>query len=130
MTSPLFIVPLALLLAACDIPGMGPDPMVLKRESDAKAIGGACRFALKSIEDCYILNEKASKTAVFEGWKEMDAYMRDNKMEGQKTSAVKVLTPPPPKKEEIIEEKKTKTETGSKAQADAKDKSSAKSEKN
>ena len=72
----------ALLLAACEIPGLGPDPRVAQREADGKAIGGACRHALRGIEDCYRLNEKALKTAVFEGWKEMDVYMRENKIEG------------------------------------------------
>jgi hypothetical protein len=81
MTPRLLLIPaIALLLAACDIPGMGPDPRIAQREADARAIGGACRHALRGIEDCYRLNEKASKTAVFDGWKEMDQYMRDNKM--------------------------------------------------
>jgi hypothetical protein len=83
MTLRLLIPTLALLLAGCDIPGMGPDPRALQREADGKAIGGACRYALRGIEDCYSLNEKASKTAIFAGWKDMDQYMRDNKMEGQ-----------------------------------------------
>lgn len=83
MTLRLFIPVLALLLAGCDIPGMGPDPRVLQREADGKAIGGACRYALRGIEDCYSLNERTSKTAIFAGWKDMDQYMRDNKMEGQ-----------------------------------------------
>ena len=86
MTSRLLITTLALLLAACDIPGLGPDPRIAQREADAKAIGGACRYALRGIEDCYRLNEKASKTAVFVGWKEMDEYMRENKLEGQRTT--------------------------------------------
>ena len=68
----------ALLLAGCEIPGMGPDPKIAARLADGKAIGSACRHALRGIEDCYALNEKALKTAVFEGWKEMDQYMRDN----------------------------------------------------
>ena len=72
-----------LLLAACDkIPGMGPDPRVVQREEEAKAIGGACRHALRGLEDCYTLNPKAAKASVFAGWKEMDAYMRENKLEG------------------------------------------------
>lgn len=74
---------LALLLAGCDkIPGLGPDPRIAQREEEAKAIGGACRHALRGIEDCYTLNARAPKAAVFAGWKEMDAYMRDNKIEG------------------------------------------------
>jgi hypothetical protein len=77
---------LALLLAGCDIPGMEPDPRIAQREADAKATGGACRYGLRGLEDCYSLNPKASKAAVFDGWKEMDQYMRDNKIAGQASS--------------------------------------------
>ena len=57
-----------LLLAACDkIPGMGPDPRVAQRDEEAKAIGGACRYALRGLEDCYTLNPKAAKASVFAG---------------------------------------------------------------
>ncbi len=102
MTPRLLIPALALLLAACDIPGMGPDPRIAQREADARAIGGACRHALRGIEDCYRLNEKASKTAVFEGWKEMDQYMRDNKIEGQAPSVGVAVA----EKEEILDDRK------------------------
>ncbi len=84
----LFLPVLALLLSACDIPGMGPDPRIAQREADSKAIGGACRHALRGIEECYQLTPQALKTAVFEGWRGMDQYMRDNKIEGQPTPAV------------------------------------------
>jgi len=70
------------LLSACDIPGLGPDPRAVQREAEAKAVGGACRHALRGLEDCFTLNPKAPKAAVFAGWKEMDAYMRENKLEG------------------------------------------------
>lgn len=71
------------MLAGCDkIPGMGPDPRIAQREEEARAIGGACRHALRGLEDCFTLNPKASKAAVFAGWKDMDAYMRENKLEG------------------------------------------------
>lgn len=84
MTLRLLIIALAaLLLTGCDIPGMGPDPRIAQREADGRAIGGACRYSLRGIEDCYYLNEKASKTAIFAGWKDMDQYMRENKIEGQ-----------------------------------------------
>ena len=73
---------LALLLAGCDIPGLGPDARVLQREAEAKAIGGACRHALRGLEDCFTLNPTATKAQVFAGWKEMDSYMRENKIEG------------------------------------------------
>lgn len=70
------------LLSACDIPCLGPDPRAVQREAEAKAVGGACRHALRGLEDCFTLNPKAPKAAVFAGWKEMDAYMRENKLEG------------------------------------------------
>ncbi|MDP2371541.1 hypothetical protein [Rhodoferax sp.] len=109
----------ALLLTACDkIPGMGPDPAIARREAEAKAIGGGCRHGLRSIEDCYNLNERASKSAIFEGWKEMDQYMRDNKIEGVR--AVEAHSEPT---EQIIPDDKAKT--GAKASAEGKDKPSA-----
>ena len=70
------------VLTGCEIPGIWPDPRIAQREEESKAIGGACRYALRGLEDCYTLNPKASKAAVFAGWKEMDAYMRENKVEG------------------------------------------------
>ena len=83
-----------LLLTACDkIPGLGPDPRVAQREEEAKAIGGACRHALRGLEDCYTLNPKAAKASVFAGWKDMDAYMRENKIEGAPSVLGKVEKP-------------------------------------
>lgn len=84
---------LPLLLTGCleQIPGMGPPPKVAAKQKEDRAIGGACRYAVRSIEDCYLLNPKASKNDVFAGWKEMDAYMREHKIEG----VASVLTPPP-----------------------------------
>lgn len=94
-----FTAPLALLLlVGCDIPGLGPDPRVVQRESEAKAIGGACRHALRGLEDCYVLNPKAPKAAVFAGWKDMDSYMRENKIDG--TPSVLGKTNRPPEKTE------------------------------
>jgi hypothetical protein len=69
-------------LAGCDLPGLGPDPRIAQREAEASAIGGACRYALRGIEDCYTLNPRALKASVFSGWRDMDQYMRDNKVEG------------------------------------------------
>ncbi|WP_416759052.1 hypothetical protein ACNI65_20515 [Roseateles sp. So40a] len=73
----------AALLAGCDQLGIeDPAKVAAAKEADAKAIGGACRNALRAIEDCYALNPKAQKAAVYEGWREMDEYMRENKLEG------------------------------------------------
>ena len=44
-----------------------------------------------ALEDCYKLNPKAMKAAVFDGWKDMDAYMRENNI------APVAPTPEPPK---------------------------------
>lgn len=104
---------MALLLAGCNVPGMGPDPRIAQREAEAKAIGGACRHGLRSIEDCYNLNEDASKAAVFAGWKEMDEYMRENKIEG-----VRASVKPGGDQEEILTDTRSKpTSEGSKPAA-------------
>ncbi|UXH78980.1 hypothetical protein [Roseateles amylovorans] len=73
----------AALLSGCDQLGIeDPAKIAAAKEADSKAIGGACRNALRAIEDCYALNPKAQKAAVYEGWREMDEYMRENKLEG------------------------------------------------
>jgi len=80
------IVFAATLLAGCDMIGgalgiESPEKVAAAREADGKAIGGACRHAGRAIEDCYALNKKAEKAAVFAGWRDMNDYMRENKIE-------------------------------------------------
>ena len=108
---------LALPLAGCDLAELLADPRVAQREADGKAIGGACRHAVRSIEACYNANEKASKTAIFAGWKEMDQYMRENKIEGQ--PAVMAKAEP---EEVVMDDKKAKTTSKDKMAADGKPK--------
>lgn len=73
---------LPVLLAGCDLLGIeGAGAVAAKRENEGKAIGGACRHAARSIEQCYAANKKADKAAVFAGWREMNDYMRENKIE-------------------------------------------------
>jgi hypothetical protein len=87
MRSPLVAAALATaLLAGCDMIGgalgiESPEKMAAVREADGKAIGGACRHAGRAIEDCYALNKKADRAAVFAGWRDMNDYMRENKIE-------------------------------------------------
>jgi hypothetical protein len=74
------------LLAGCDVlvGALGiesPEKLAAVREADGKAIGGACRHAGRAIEDCYALNKKAEKASVFAGWRDMNDYMRENKIE-------------------------------------------------
>ncbi|TCJ15984.1 hypothetical protein EZJ19_05870 [Parasulfuritortus cantonensis] len=78
----LAIVALLPALVACDAlkDRMGiPDPA--KVEAEGKAVGGACRLAGRGLEDCYALNPRADKAAVFSGWKEMNEYMIKNNMQ-------------------------------------------------
>lgn len=71
------------LLAACDQLGIeSGTEIAARKELEGKAIGSACRQAMRALEDCYTLNKKASKAAIFAGWREMDEYMRENKLEG------------------------------------------------
>jgi hypothetical protein len=53
--------------------------------------GDACRHAGRAIEDCYTLNKRVDKAAVFAGWREMNDYMRENKID----TVVPQATPAP-----------------------------------
>lgn len=78
----LLIAASPLWLSGCDMLGIETAPVLAARhEAEGKAVGGACRHAGRAIEDCYALNRRAEKSAVFQGWREMDDYMRENKLE-------------------------------------------------
>ena len=75
-------VGLLVTLAGCDMLGVeSASSMAARREAEGKAIGGACRHAGRALEDCYAMNRKADKAAVFAGWREMNDYMRENKVD-------------------------------------------------
>jgi hypothetical protein len=82
---PRLVLPLALaatLLAGCDMLGIqSPEQQAAAREAEGKAIGAACRQAGRAIEDCYTLNRRIGKAAIFAGWLEMNDYMREHKLE-------------------------------------------------
>jgi hypothetical protein len=67
-------------LSACS-GGESAERLAAAKEAEGKAIGGACRHAGRAIEDCYALNKKADKASVFSGWRDMNDYMRENKIE-------------------------------------------------
>jgi hypothetical protein len=72
----------AALLSGCDMLGIeSPDKAAAAREAEGKAIGAACRHAARAIEDCYALNRRVDKAAIFAGWRDMNDYMRENKIE-------------------------------------------------
>lgn len=60
-----------------------PDPkkVAAQAEAEGRAIGSACRQGGRSIEDCYQIHPTALKSAIFAGWREMNDYMIENKME-------------------------------------------------
>ena len=66
------------LLGGCDLLGIdSPEKIAAARDADGRAVGDAGR----AIEDCYALHRKAERAAVFAGWREMNDYMRENKIE-------------------------------------------------
>jgi hypothetical protein len=78
-----------LWLTGCDVLGIETATAVAaKREAEGKAVGGACRHAGRSIEDCYSNNRRADKAAVFAGWREMNDYMRENNIQAMPPAEV------------------------------------------
>ncbi len=69
-----------------------PAAKTAKEEADGKAVGGACRQSGRAIEDCYSIYSWLPRAAIYEGWRDMDAYMRDNKLE----TITPQLPPPAP----------------------------------
>jgi hypothetical protein len=77
------LVAAASLLAGCEALGIETATQIsAKKEAEGKAIGSACRHAVRSIEDCFGTYPRAGKAAVFAGWREMDQYMRENAVVG------------------------------------------------
>ncbi|CAD5375246.1 conserved exported hypothetical protein [Rubrivivax sp. A210] len=112
---------LASLLAGCDQLGIESAAAVAaKREAEGKAIGAGCRHAGRSVEECYDGNKRADKASVFAGWKEMNEYMRENKME----SAPRAAPPPPTPTEHAADGEEGKD--GAKAEGKADGKGAAK----
>jgi len=71
-----------LWLAGCDMLGIeSASAAAAKREADGRAVGAGCRHAARSVEQCFVLNKRADRAAVFAGWREMNDYMRENKLE-------------------------------------------------
>lgn len=70
------------LLAGCDLLGIETlSQQQARRADEGKAIGSACRHAGRAIEDCYALNKRADKAAIFAGWREMNDYMAENNIQ-------------------------------------------------
>jgi hypothetical protein len=79
---PLLLLAILSTLAGCDQLGLEPASVTAARvEADGKAVGAACRHGGRAIEDCFTLNKRVDKAAIYAGWREMDDYMRENKLE-------------------------------------------------
>lgn len=86
------LIAAAVLLGGCDYLGIQSESdKAAAREAEGRAIGSACRHAGRALEDCYAYNPGASKAAVFTGWKSMNDYMAENKIE-----TIKPLVEPKP----------------------------------
>jgi hypothetical protein len=79
---PLLLLTCLVGLAGCDYLGIeSTTAQHERRAAEGRAIGAACRHAGRAIEDCYALNRRADKAAVFAGWREMNDYMTENRIE-------------------------------------------------
>ncbi|UCV29339.1 hypothetical protein [Ferribacterium limneticum] len=95
MNKPIFLILFALSLSACDQIGQklgleDPARKEARMEPEAKAVGSACRQSGRAIEDCYSIYGWLPKAGIYAGWREMDEYMRENKLE----TIVPQLPPP------------------------------------
>jgi hypothetical protein len=69
-------------LAGCDYVGLQSTTQLEARlDAEGRAVGGACRHAGRALEDCYMLNTRVPKAPIFEGWREMNNYMIENKID-------------------------------------------------
>lgn len=76
---------ITLILSGCDAvqQKLGLESLSAKAarlEGEGKAVGGACRQSGRAIEDCYSIYSWLPKAAIYEGWRDMDVYMRENKL--------------------------------------------------
>lgn len=71
-------------LGGC-VKGIMPDPEAdaKKVEDEAAATGAGCRQSGRSLEACFARNESLNRNGALRGWRDMDEYMRQNKIEAQ-----------------------------------------------
>ena len=79
---PFILLAILSTLSGCDQLGLEAASVTAARvEADGKAVGAACRHGGRAIEDCFTLNKRVDKAAIYAGWRDMDDYMRENKLE-------------------------------------------------
>jgi hypothetical protein len=96
---PLIAVLSAALLCGCDgiQQQLGIQSQAVK-DADGRAVGGACRQSGRAIEDCYSIYSWLPRASIYEGWRDMDAYMRENNLETVAPQLPPVSPPAPRKK--------------------------------
>jgi len=87
-----------LALAGCDQVNQklgleDPAKKDARAEAEARAVGSACRHSGRAIEDCYAIYVWLPKAGIYAGWRDMDEYMRENKID---TIAPQLPPPEPP----------------------------------
>ena len=97
----LIVIAAALSLPGCDMvqQKLGIEDSAAKTakaDAEGKAVGGACRQSGRAIEDCYSIYSWLPKASIYEGWREMDAYMRENKIETIEPQLPPAPPPAPP----------------------------------
>jgi hypothetical protein len=118
-------------LSACDQIGQklgleDPAKKEARMEPEAKAVGSACRQSGRAIEDCYSIYGWLPKAGIYAGWREMDEYMRENKLE---TVAPQLPPPEPPGTKRKAKKETTETSSASDAKAEVKAETKADGEK-
>ena len=89
-----------------------PAAKAAKADAEGKAVGGACRQSGRAIEDCYSIYSWLPKSATYEGWRDMDAYMRDNKLETVEPQLPPVAAPGTRRKAPAAENPSATTKAG------------------
>jgi len=115
----MFLLLATLGLGACDQISQklgleDPSRKEARLEPEAKAVGSACRQSGRAIEDCYSIYSWLPKAGIYAGWREMDEYMRENKLE-----TIVPQLPPPEPPSAASKKKKSKPATESVAEPEA-----------
>jgi hypothetical protein len=92
-----------------------PNAKAARTDAEGKAVGGACRQSGRAIEDCYSIYSWLPKAPIYEGWRDMDAYMRDNKLETIEPQLPPAPAPGSKKKTVTTEETAAADKSGKKA---------------
>lgn len=132
MNTRIFLLLAALGLSACDqiehkLGLEDPAKKEARMEPEAKAVGSGCRQSGRAIEDCYAIYGWLPKAGIYAGWREMDEYMRENKLE-----TIEPQLPPPEgpgkKKKKTAAADETAPEGNAKAAPESTDKAAKEGE--